>query len=371
MANHRVLLDGYYIGRHSGFGRYVHELCQAMGNSLSDIELLVAVPGNVDDSLLTPFPSLSYHRMANVSFPLWEQILIPLCAFSMRCDLVHFPYNTKSILISGRRSVVTVHDLIFFLEHPERDLKSLLYHAYARAVFNLSTRKADTVVAVSDTTQTALAQRGISSTTVYNSVDTLLALKKRLRPGASPERPFFLHRGSYFAGHRNTDRIIRAFLGQPELTTRFDLKILGVPDGAAFWNMSPEQPVHFCGSVTDDELASMYAESSGVLAVSILEGFCLPIIEAFGFGAPVVTSSINPMMEIAGDAAILVDPFNEGEIARAMLALARRDSLARTLVDKGHRRLQAFDGAAMAAKIRSLYERAMIEEIVGAAPQSR
>jgi len=106
-------------------------------------------------------------------------------------------------------------------------------------------------------------------------------------------------------------------------------------------------------------LASLYAGSSGVVAASLLEGFCLPIVEAFGFGSPVITSNINPMMEIAGGAALLVDPHSVEDITEAMLRIASDKTLAKDLAAKGRSRLSAFASSSVAAELLDLYRRVL------------
>ncbi len=86
---------------------------------------------------------------------------------------------------------------------------------------------------------------------------------------------------------------------------------------------------------------------------------CLPIIEAFGFGAPVITSDINPMREIAGDAAVLVSPFCIDAIADAMVSLLSNPKLSAELVRKGKRRLVDFNKAKIAGEQIDTYRDAL------------
>ncbi|MDR3448540.1 MAG: glycosyltransferase, partial [Alphaproteobacteria bacterium] len=229
MSASRVLIDGYFLGKPMGYGRFIFELCRAIGNADTGIQFIVAVQRSADKAYLPEYKNIKYEILDDSIFPLWEQLKIPLCAARNRCDLIHFPYNTKSLL-TLRRSVTTVHDLTFFLK-TKRDWKSALIHFYMRTTFNMSVRNSDAIIAVSDTTRDALRMKSLASTTIYNTVDGFIGAQNPDRLD-KPARPYFLHRGSYAANHRNTDRIIEAFLSCPELTEKYDLKILGVPDGA-------------------------------------------------------------------------------------------------------------------------------------------
>ena len=355
-ATRRILIDGYYLGMPSGYGRFIYEMCRALGTVASDFEFLVVVQNNTAKEFLQSYRNTHYIRATATNFAIWEQVVVPLCALRNKCDIIHFPYNTKALLTAWSKTVTTVHDLTFLRKSAERDFKSSLIHLYMRTMFMFGTRKSTYIIAVSEATKADLLSRRIASQRIYNTVDGFIGAVT-VAPSGTPSRPYFLHRGSYALGHRNTERIIQAFLSTPVLTDTFSLKLLGVPKGASYWKTTPDQPVEYLSRVTDQELASLYAKSSCVVAASLLEGFCLPIVEAFGFGSPVITSNINPMMEIAGGAALLVNPHSTEDIKEAMLRIAFDKTLARDLVAKGRSRLSAFASSSMAAELLDLYQR--------------
>ena len=350
----RILIDGYYLGKPSGYGRFVSELCGALGKTRTELQFVVAVTDRTEPALLVPAGNLRFAVVPERTFPFWEQVVIPFCARRHGCSVVHHPYNTSSIFKGRRKSVVTVHDVTFLESGNERDLRSTLIHAYMRAGFHLGSRSADCIVSVSEATRGRLTEMGMASTRVYNSVDEFVAMTGP-HAAARPARPYFLHRGSYAAGHRNTARIIEAFVKSPILTQHYSLKVLGVPEGARHWAGAIGHPVEFLPRVTDAELAAIYRGSAGVIAASLLEGFCLPIVEGFGFGVPVIASDIDPMKEIAGQAALLVAPHDVDAIGRAMERLASEPGLAEDLVRRGRERYTEFSGRSMAERLISVY----------------
>lgn len=353
----RILIDGYFLDRPNGFGRYVRELILAVAPAGLGCAITVAVTGPVDADLAACTPHVRYRALPNAPLPLWEQIILPVFAAATRPDLVHYPYNTRSV-IAPRPTVTTVHDLTFLDKGAERDARSALIHLYSTLAFQLGAVRSDRIIAVSDTTARALLARGVRSQRIYNTVDSFLEIQPA-PDGPGSERPFFLHRGGSAAGHRNTPRVIEAFLGTAALRDRFELRILGVPDGAARWRIAEGEPVRFLARVSDAELARLYSQAVALVAPSILEGFCLPIIEGFGFGAPVITSDIDPMREIADGAALLVSPERSQDIAQAMLQVSSDHGLARDLVRRGRERLQTFTSAKMGAALASLYRDAV------------
>lgn len=355
MGGYRILISGFFYGRPSGFGRFTSELCRALGDVDADAEFLVAVPESVAPEALRPRKNLSYIRLRDANFAVWEQISIPLCARRESCDVIHYLYNTRSVFSAGAKVVTTVHDLTFFNTATQRSLKDRIHNLYVTTAFRSATWRSDAIIAVSRTTQSALLKRGLASSCIYNTVDGFLAAS----PAATlpdPPRPYFLHRGGYSLGHRNTARVIQAFLSSPALTSRFDLKILGVPDGAAVWGTTEHEPVHYLEAMTDAELAQLYAQASCVVAASLLEGFCLPIIEAFGFGVPVIASNVDPMMEIAGDAALLVSPHDTSALREAMVRVVSEPALADDLTEKGRGRMAAFASDRVARELLAVYD---------------
>lgn len=103
------------------------------------------------------------------------------------------------------------------------------------------------------------------------------------------------------------------------------------------------------------QLVSLIRGARAVLFPSLYEGFGLPVLEAMLLGTPVMTSSISSLPEVAGDAALLVDPFNVTEMGRAIRRLDRDDDLVRDLSARGPVRAAAFSPARYRARIEELY----------------
>jgi glycosyltransferase involved in cell wall biosynthesis len=321
----------------------------------SGFSFVVAVPARLNIEQLPVYPNLQWHILPDANFIVWEQVLIPWLAHRVHADVIHFPYNTRAITTGGIRCVTTVHDVLFLTQTvPLRRLKVWIAAQYSRTVFSFATRRSDVVVSVSDTTRSSLAGLGLKASTVYNTVDGFISQLVRRR--ARPARRYILHRGGH-QSHRNTGRVIRAFRRVRSLIPNLELKIVGDPAGMKRWSsdVDNDENVHFLPWLTDPELAVLYADSSCVVAASLQEGFGLPIIEGFGLGSPVITSDIDPMREVAGDAALLVDPYSETELEDAMLSVLRDPDLAASLVEKGRIRQGVFSSTQLAEKMFEVY----------------
>ena len=350
-------MDGFFWGKPYGMGRFSSELCRALG-SVPDpaVDLVVAIPSNIDPATLPRYPSLTWHSVRAAELPIWEQLLIPLTACRLACDVIHSPYNTRPFRTGGRPAIVTIHDLMFLDETPPwRRFKDAIHTRYTRQIFR-HTAVRSTVIAVSETTRRALAGQGVEARTVYNTADAFLADYATVAPLQAP-RPYIFHRGAY-AAHRNTERVIEAFRAMRASLPGIELKVLGAVQGAALWHTEAERDIQFLSRVSDAELAALYRGSLFVVATSLQEGFCMPILEGFGFGTPVITSTRDPMREVASDAALLVDPTEVNAIADAMRTVAANAELRATLVARGATRVRDFASSHVAAKLITIYTEA-------------
>ena len=111
----------------------------------------------------------------------------------------------------------------------------------------------------------------------------------------------------------------------------------------------------FVSNVGDDDLISLYSACHCFTFPSLYEGFGLPILEAMHCGAPVITSTVSACPEVAGDAAILVDPNNFDQIGEAMDAMCRDAGLRQSFIEKGYQRVKLFSWDKFAESMRNVY----------------
>lgn len=163
------------------------------------------------------------------------------------------------------------------------------------------------------------------------------------------QKPYF-----FFAGkvkpRKNVHGIVSAFIRFKKRTaTNCKLLIAGSARGRYYERIRHELEqngllgeVHFLGYVTTPHLYSLYKNALACVYPSLNEGFGMPILEAMNLGTPVITSSISSMPEIAGNAALLVDPFDVEDISRAMEKLYSDSALRADLIQKGLARAKMF-----------------------------
>jgi glycosyltransferase involved in cell wall biosynthesis len=163
---------------------------------------------------------------------------------------------------------------------------------------------------------------------------------------------YILYPGNHRA-YKNLDRLLRAFAQSNIAEQGIHLLLTGdqSPELKRTINaLSLEQVVHFCGRVPADQLPKLYKGAEAVVFVSLYEGFGLPILEGMASDVPVITSAVSAMPEVAGDAALLVDPHSVDAIAEALKRITTDETLRIDLIEKGRRRLTEFDWDLSAAK---------------------
>jgi len=146
---------------------------------------------------------------------------------------------------------------------------------------------------------------------------------------------------------KNSERIIKAF---DLISAGEDLKLVIV--GQKHMKIEERRGVRFTGNIEDLELSALFTGAKALVYPSIYEGFGLPILDAFSTKTPVVTSNISSMPEVAGDAAILVNPYDLdsiGEGIRKALATSK------TLIAKGMRRTKQYSWEKTARRILEVY----------------
>lgn len=106
--------------------------------------------------------------------------------------------------------------------------------------------------------------------------------------------------------------------------------------------MDFKNPVYLIGHVPDDDLRVLYNGALALVYPSLYEGFGLPIVEAMACGCPVICSNVASMPEVAGDAAVLIDPGSSDDLAQAIQTLVHDSRLRTALVEKGLRQAATF-----------------------------
>jgi glycosyltransferase involved in cell wall biosynthesis len=269
-------------------------------------------------------------------------------------------------------SVVTVNDLSWrFAEglHPAHRV------AWIERRLPRSLAQAARLVAISDfTAREMVAQLGVDR----RRIDVVpLAPSGVFRPMPPPDaaaalaRLGLIRRGfvlsvSTLEPRKNFDRLLAAHARLPAaVRVRHPLAIAGgrgwgqALAGAAAEQAAREGSLRLLGHVSDAELAVLYGSCTVFAYPSLYEGFGLPVLEAMACGAPVVASGTTATGETAGDAALLIDPFDEAEIAEAIARAIEDEALAARLRAAGLARAAGFTWQRTVDSLMATWRRAL------------
>jgi len=295
-------------------------------------------------------------------FYIWFEYAIPYTLKKIK-PVVFLSPDAYNSLRSPFKSLVVIHDLNF--EHyPEK--MPWLIRKYYRHFTPLFARKANRIATVSEFSKNDIVQQYNIPTekidVVYNGVNESYRpvneeMKKVCKEKYSGGNDFFIYVGALI-DRKNLENLFKAF-DLFKKTTANDIKLLIV--GSKMWHnkaleltyesMQFKADVIFTGRLPIEELCLTTASALAMTYVSYFEGFGIPIVEAFASGVPVITSNVTSMPEVAGDAAILVDPFDVKEISSAMKNVAGDENLRQEMIQKGFQRCQTFSWDASAQNL--------------------
>ncbi|WP_300599531.1 glycosyltransferase family 1 protein [Niabella sp.] len=258
-------------------------------------------------------------------------------------------------LRANSKQISVIHDLNF--EHNPKDLL-LRNRLYYRFFFKRFAQKATRIVAVSEYTKKDIVTRYhidpekidvmyLGAKNIFHPLTTNEI--QVVRDTYSNGFPYFFFVGSMHP-RKNIPRLLAAFEIFKNTTGSRTKLILA---GNLQWktealqnvlqSLQHKTDILFTGRVNDAELSQLLAASQGLVFVPTFEGFGLPIIEGFQAGVPVICSNTTSMPEVAGEAALLVNPFNVEEIATAMARIDTDRTYRTAFVEKGYLRKTAFN----------------------------
>ena len=257
-------------------------------------------------------------------------------------------------------TVVTIHDLKYVI-FPEL-LSDWLKAKYYLWIVKMSARKSTKIIAVSTATKSDLLALGASpeKISVIHEASTISS-KSSASTSATPyptDKPFFLYVGDS-RPHKNISRILSAYrsMMQKMGENSPSFVFVGSNVGSTYSKhvKGLENRIFFMPPVNDETLAHLYRNATALVYPSLYEGFGLPLLEAMSLGTPVITSNRSAMLEVAGNAAILVDPLDTNQIRDAMVQIATNKEVADRLRKFGLNRAQSFSWERTAQETLRLY----------------
>jgi glycosyltransferase involved in cell wall biosynthesis len=283
----------------------------------------------------------------------WTHLRFAAALWRDRPDVTFVPAHTLPFWFPGR-TVVTVHDLGFrhFPQaHPTRD------RLYLDWTTRYSAHRATLILADSQATATDLGTfygtPAAKIRVVYPGVETpapssagqeATAVIAAVRQKYSLPERYFLFIGT-LQPRKNIPIIVRAYQRWRQTQVAPDVGL--VLAGGKGWLyddgwVAGLPGLHLPGYIDETDKAALYTGAQALVFPSLYEGFGFPVVEAQRCGLPVITSTTSSLPELAGDAAVLVDPLDEAAIAQALGRLNEDETLRANLRQKGYARAAQF-----------------------------
>jgi len=293
---------------------------------------------------------------------LWEQFVLPIKLLELNADILFSP-GFVCPLIKVTRYVTVIHDMTFF-SHPQ--VHTFFKRLYFPFMIRQSVKRSEKIIAVSNNTsreiqkyiqipERKLSVTHLAASTLSEENSTSNNLSKKY--GIDSEFMLFV---GMLEPRKNLKLIIKAL---PEIIDK-NLKLVIV--GKKGWMIDNlfddikagnlENRVIFTGFVPDEELLEFYKTAQMFVYPSLYEGFGIPVLEAMSAGCPVITSNVSSLPEVAGDAAIMINPDDSTELARAINLLNSDENYRNQMIGKGFENIKKFNWEKTAIETLSIFD---------------
>jgi len=363
----RVAIDTRKI-HDFGIGTYIRNLLRQLARIDRTSEYLL-LSREADLGIAAQLgPNFRSVREPSPNYSLREQVHVPWVLRRERPDVFHAPHYVLPPAVRCR-SVVTIHDCIHLM-FPQY-LPNRLALTYARGSIRMAAKRATRVLTVSESSKRDILRfvdvAASKIDVIYNAYDERFGVEPREEDVVRVRERYQLHdEFVLYAGnvkpHKNLERLIVAF-DQVRKRGLEHLKLVLIGDDIskyaalrrAVHSHQLHKYVRFLGYLPEETLAVMYRLAGVFVFPSLYEGFGLPPLEAMASGTPVVTSNVSSLPEVAGDAAVLVDPYDPSAIADGIERVLCDERLRRDLRARGLIRARQFSWEASVARVREIY----------------
>ncbi|MEX1003028.1 MAG: glycosyltransferase family 1 protein [Crocinitomicaceae bacterium] len=354
-----------------GFGWFTYETVKRMVESHPEHEFYFYFDRKYDDQFIFGenvkafvFPPQARHPLL---FKLWFNHSITRALRKHQPDVFLSPDGYLSLRTSTPQ-IAVIHDLNF--EHHPEDLPKAARN-YLKTYFPKFAEKAKHIITVSEFSKKDIVNTyGISPnkiTVAYNGASDAFvplseAAKKNAREKFAGGQEYFVFVGALHP-RKNVNRLFEAFdQFKKESNSKTHLVIVGEKlwkDQSveeAYEKMQFKNEVHFTGHLPLERLAKAVGGAKALVFPSYFEGFGIPLVEAMKADCPILCGNLTALPEIAGDAAILINPYSVTDISSGLEKIDQDEALRKQLIEKGRERAKAFSWDTTAEKIWEVVE---------------
>ncbi len=370
----RIGIDGTCWPSRRGYGRFVREIVEALGRQGSGHQFVVFLDSMEHDLLQLPGrmrvvlvktsqpATKAARRKSRRTVP--DLVRMARAVAREKLDLLFFPTVYSYFPVWKRHPiVVAIHDIIPE-SHPGPAFATRWNEGLWHVKRRLAVAQADRIVTISEYSRRGLSKLlRIPERRIH--VVYLAASRQFRRLDIARDQPPFVLTVGGLNPHKNLATLVRAFGKLHPGHTGLRLVLAGAynPDSAWYTDLHElvsslglNEAVSFTGYVPDPALCELYNRAAVLVFPSLDEGFGLPVVEAMACGCPAIVSSGNALEEVAGGAALVIDPLDEEDLRAAMESVLRDAGLAADLSARCLRRAAEFSWDASARKLIDIFE---------------
>lgn len=352
-VNTRMLLSG----KMEGIGRFTYEIFSRMAKNHPEVEFHFFFDRPYDSKFVFAENVIPHFIGPPARHPylmrIWYDITWPLLLKKINPDIVISP-DAQCSLTTKFPQIVVIHDINF--EHYPKDIPPVYYRDLKKRTPKFCA-KAEKIITVSEFSKKDLMAHyklgEEKMDVIYNGASEFYSplndeekvkAKKKFAHGED----YFIYVGSIHP-RKNLQRLIPAFLSFKK-RTQSPTKLVVV--GQTFWKNKEldgimkeaveNGDIIFVGRLEGEDLKLAVGGAKASVYVSYFEGFGIPIVEAFSARVPVITSNVTSMPEVAGNAALLIDPFSVDSISKGLEKIDNDEALRAQLINQGSIELKRF-----------------------------
>ena len=338
-------------------------------------EYVVFVKPDEDSACIPKAKNFKIVALQGGAYPFWEQNALPKAALTEGCDILHCTSNTGPIR-SKVPLITIIHDIIYMesisIFKKGGSWYQKIGNMYRRWVVPYMVRKSARVVTVSNFEKERIRKffsiNDERLVAIYNGVgahfvpiaDTELLKKVKVTYNLPDHFLFFLGNTD---PKKNTPNVLKAFAEfNQQSSIKYKLVMLDYEENALqkvlndIGHPNIRADIHLTGYVVNTDLPAIINQCEVFLYPSLRESFGIPILEGMACGVPVITSNTSSMPEIAGDAALIVDPLKSDEIKEGIIKILNDKTYCAALCEKGMERAKLFSWKRMAEENLKLYQ---------------
>jgi len=373
----KIGIDARTLRNRRGIGNVVFHLLHGLSKINEDCSFIIYIDDEKSIELIPNDSRFTVVIIRNKIYPFWEQISLPLRVIKDELDILHCPGNSAPVFLPRRvKLVLSIMDVMFMFPASQLPKSPSWYQrigrVYLKYIVPVVAMRASAITTISSSSRSDILKyikvpedrisvillAANSACRIICDEDKIKSLLTKFQLNGS----FILALGA-LDPRKNTAMILKSFsILKKNYASDIKLVVVGLSIQAINFfhklavDLGISKEVELVGFINEDELVVLYNAAEMLVYPSLYEGFGLPVLEAMICATPVITSTCGSIPEIAGDAALMVNPLDADAIANEIMRLLTNRFLYVSLVEKGKLRAELFSWKMASEKIFAVYK---------------